>query len=332
MKAWTPNREDWPPSFGRSWLWTMGAERAGHERVISTAKAIGATDVIALLNDSPADQPNFGFRPNRELALELGQKVRDAGLTWHLGSWLDPKEAYVREAAIELASLAEESKAASVCIDAEGEWRKRISNHLEFVAQTVHPAFDGFPVPIGITSFASLPKEVAPLLAWAVEHHDGYGQPQAYAVWQGQAWQQAASVQPDRITNLAWRTWSPLTKRLVVLLAAFGDVHPGTTFSQGEWGGKRWTVASALEGSLLRAEYDGFPEFGLWSEEALRGTGKTAATRREVLSEVNITGKSVAVDTGSLIAPVIAGTAVVGTAILTRRWWLPRLASLFGGR
>jgi len=45
-------------------------------------------------------QPRFGFRPNRNLALELGAKVRDAGLTWHLGSWLDPKQPH--EAAVEL--------------------------------------------------------------------------------------------------------------------------------------------------------------------------------------------------------------------------------------
>jgi hypothetical protein len=307
----------------------MGAERAGHDRVISTAKAIGATDVISLLNDSPAAQPRFGFRPNRAMAVELGQKVRDAGMTWHLGSWIDPKPQYVAEAAVELASLAEESRAASVCLDAEGEWRVRIDNHLEFVAQVVHPAFDGFPVPIGVTSLGALPKEVAPLLAWAVEHHDGYGQPQAYSVWQGKKWQQLADVQPDRITALAWRTWSPLTKKLVVLLAAFGDVHPGHSFSAGQWQGGAWTVADALETNLLRAEYDGFTEFGSWSEEALRQDTKTAKIRREVLAEVKVTGKSTAVDTGSVVAPVLAGTAFAGAAFLTRKWWLPKLGLAF---
>jgi hypothetical protein len=307
----------------------MGAEKAGHDRVIATAKAIGATDVVSLVNDSPAHQPRFGFNPNRALVLELAQRVRDAGIAWHVGSWLDPTPLYVEEAAVELASIAIESKAASVCLDAEGEWRKRIDNHLEFVAQTVHPAFDGFPVPIGVTSFASLTKEVAPLLAWAVKHHDGYGQPQAYAVWQGKKWQQAATVQPDRITDLAWRTWSPITKNLVVLLAAYGEVHPGSSYKDGAWQGKAWTAADALETSLLRAEYDGFQEFGLWSEEALRGQGKTATTRREVLAEVNVTGKADVVSSGSIVAPVVAGTAFAGAAFFTRKWWVPAVGRAF---
>ena len=143
----------------------MGAEPSGHARVVKTALAVGATDVIALLNDSPVHQPKFGL-PKRQTILDLASKLRDVGIDFHLSSWLDPTKQYVTAAADGLAELAELTKASSICLDAEGEFRKRISNHLEFVASVVSPAFAGFPVPIGITSFAGLPKEVAPLLAW----------------------------------------------------------------------------------------------------------------------------------------------------------------------
>ena len=317
MKGWTADRSLWPPSFSRQWLWTMGSEPSGHARVIKTAQAVGATDVVALLNDSPVHQPRFGL-PKRQTTLDLASKLRDVGIDFHLGSWLDPSKQYVDAAAVALAELAELTKAKSICLDAEGEWRKRISNHLEFVAAVVSPAFAGFPTPIGITSFAGLPKEVAPLLAWAVADHKGYGQPQAYAVWQGKEWQKNAGVQPDKITALAYRTWSPFTTKLVILLAAYGEVHPGTDWNKKgkRWEGKAWTIASALETSLQRAEYDGYPEFGTWSEEALRGGSHADKIRIEVLSEVEITGKSKVLASGSLVPVVLGlGAAAIGAGV-----------------
>jgi hypothetical protein len=141
--------------------------------------------------------------------------------------------------------------------------------------------------------------------------------PQAYAVDTGQAWQKAANVQPDTISALAWRTWSPITDNLVAIVAAYGRVQSG------------WQIGSALEAQLMRAEYEGFPEVSVWVEEALVGQGTTAKTRRQVLSEVEITGSSAVVTTG-LSARMLIGTGMVaagaGAAIATRRRWVPWFA------
>lgn len=320
LQAWSYSTANWPPTFGRMWLWTMFGERAHHERVLEIAAQIGATDVICLVSDSPKPQPRFAFRPNRDSVLELAQKVKGAGLDWHLGAWLDPKPEYVNEAAAALKSMAIESKASSLCIDAEGEWKFRINNHIEFVAHTVAPAFKGFPIPIGVTSYASLPKEVAPLLAWVVAEHDGFGMPQVYGVDTGQDWQKLASAQPDTIAALGYRTWSPITKNLVAVVAAYGTPQAG------------WNAHNALQAQLLRSEYEGFAEVAAWVEEALAGAGPTATTRREVLSEVEITGDNTVIKTG-LTPRMLLGVGALATAatgaLLTRRKWVPALLNLF---
>jgi len=314
LQQWTYDPAKWPPSFGRLWLWTMFSERAHHDRVLSVAAEIGATDIIVLLNDSPKSQPAFGLRPNRDTTLELAKKVRGAGLSYHMSSWLDPSAEYVNRAAGELSELAEVTKATSLCIDAEGEYRLRIRNHLQFVAETISPAFAGFPVPIGVTSFAGLPGEIASLLAWAVAEHNGYGMPQVYGTLSDppQEWQHNRAVYPDRIAAMGWRTWSKFTDRLVAIVAAYGNPHPG------------FDVASALEAQLSRSEYEGFNEAAVWTEESIVGGGQRATTRREVLSELDITGKNTVIDDGtSLVKPLVIGGGVAVASAATYRWWGP---------
>jgi hypothetical protein len=316
-KVWEFDPGDWPAKFGRKWLWTIFAERANHAKVVNTCLETGMTDLVILINDSPVEQPQWGVRTGEANTVALCEKARKAGLTVHLGTWLDPKEAYVKACAAGMRDLVKKCKAASIILDLEGEWRKRIRNHTEFVTNTVAPAFKDFPTPIGITSFAALPKEVVPALAWAVKYHQGYGQPQAYSVWQGKEWQKSNILQPDQLSSVAWRTWSPLTRRLVVLEAAYGNPIPGRRISGGEWTGQAWGVEEAIRTAAQRAEVDGFPEIGWWSEEALSKKSETARTRRSAIAEIKTTGRSLigrgwgrVVKWGAVAAGVAGGIAL----------------------
>jgi hypothetical protein len=291
-KIWTYEPNEWPAKFGRKWLWTIFAESVHHQQVVDLCKEIGITDLCILCNDSPADQPDFGIRTGAKNVVKLSALARAEGIDVHLGTWLDPKEAYVLACAEGMAELARDAKAKSVCLDLEGEWRKRIKNHASFVAGVVAPAFQGFPVPIGVTSFANLPKEVVPALAWAVQYHRGYGQPQAYSVYQGKKWQHSASLQPDQLSSMAWRTWSPITHRLVCLQAAYGKPVPGRRISGGEWAGQAWGVSESIAVAAQRAEVDGFPSIGWWSQEALSRKSAAAKERRAVIGQIQASGRS----------------------------------------
>ena len=284
---------DWPARFGRNWLWTMLGEPGTQARAITTAKSVGCTDLIVLANDPPAVAPTFSAKFGAPALVAFADQTRAAGMDFHLSSWLDPKAAYVDSAANGLADLVSATKAKSVCLDLEGEWRKRISNHSAFVAEVMRPAFKGFSVPIGITSFAKLPSEVLPALAWALEYHNGYGQPQAYSVSTGKSWQFNAALQPDRLPGMAWDSWSPVTKKLVCLLAAWGSEIPGRAIAAGQWTGAPWGVAESVEVAAAYSEAVGFRSIGWWSEEALSSSSSSAALRRAAIAQIRTTGKSV---------------------------------------
>lgn len=311
-EIWSFKEKQWPATFGRKWIWTIFAEPSHHNRVVNLCVQLGITDLVILLNDSPIDQPVFSVRGGTPNVVKLAHLAQAAGVSVHLGTWLDPTETYVNACAPAMAELAKEAKAVSVILDLEGEWRKRIKNHAAFVAATVAPAFQGFPVPIGITSFAVLPKEVVPALAWAVQYHKGYGQPQAYSVYQGKKWQKSTVIQPDSLTSRAWKTWSPITRRLVCLEAAFGNPVPGRKIVDGEWAGKPWGITESIKVAAQRAEDDGFPDIGYWSEEALASSSEKAQERRAAIAEIKTTGKSLLERSwGRALA---AGAAVVATA------------------
>lgn len=281
------------PKFGSKWLWTMLGEPGTIQKVVATAKETGCTDLVVLVNDPPARVPTWRVRFGPSAIAELSAAARDAGLNFHVSSWLTAKAPYVDAAAAGMAELADATKAKSVCFDLEGEWRHATKNHAGFVADTVAPAFKGFPVPIGITSFAILPPEVVPALAWAVEYHNGYGQPQAYSVYQGKSWQKSAILTPDRLPQEAWAKWSPITKRLVCLLGAWGDEIPGRrVISNGAWSGRPWGIAETIDAAASSAKAAGFPDVGFWSEEALSKTSNAAKTRRAAVARIRATGKS----------------------------------------
>ena len=313
LAPWTydPSR-DWPVKTNRKWLWTMFAEPGNHNKVVATSVATGMTDVVILVNDSPVAQPKFGVKFCVDNTKALCDKLRDAKITPHLGTWLDPKAQYVDDCAQGMADLAGQCNAASICLDLEGEWNKRISNHTAFVADTVRPAFKGFPVPIGVTSFAFLPAAVVPALSWCVEYHDGYGQPQAYSVYQGKSWQMDKRLTPDVLPRAAWDSWSPVTRRLCCLLAAWGSEVPGRTIAQGQWQGKAWGIAESIEVSAAAADLAGFPELGWWSEEGLSRRSASAGIRRETLAEIEATGKPMVGGSNTLRNIAIGGAAAAG--------------------
>lgn len=315
--TWQFDASEWPVTFGAKWMWTIFAEPKHHERVVKLCVDLGITDLAILCNDSPVAQPEFAIRTGAGNVVKLSKLAQAAGVRVHLGTWLDPKIAYVEACAVGMAKLAKESGAASIILDLEGEWNKRITNHTAFVASTVAPAFDGFPTPIGITSFAILPKSVVPALAWAVKYHDGYGQPQAYSVYQGKKWQRSELIQPDRLSSTAWRTWSPLTRRLVCLEAAYGNPVPGRRIVDGEWQGKAWGVGESIRTAAQRAKFDGFPSIGWWTEESFAGGSMASKERAAAISEIETSDDSL-VEGGwgwpTIGGAILAGLAIVGTA------------------
>ena len=319
--VWEFDPTRWPAKFGRKWLWTIFSESVHHARVVSLCQSMGITDLAILVNDSPIDQPTWSVRTGVANTVKLSQLAQAAGISVHLGTWLDPKKDYVFACAEGMAALATEAKASSIILDLEGEWRKRISDHTGFVASVVAPAFSGFPTPIGITSFAVLPREVAPALAWAVKFHKGYGQPQAYSVFQDKSWQKSARLAPDSLPTVAWRSWSPITRRLVCLQAAYGDPMPGRTISGGEWTGKPWGVVESIQVAAQRAQDDGFPSIGWWSEEALARNTTAASDRRAVITEIQTTGKSLVGRAWRKAAAVVgaAALAIGGVVLIARR-------------
>jgi hypothetical protein len=320
MKTWTPTGE--PLTFNRLWLWTMGAEKANQQKAVTTTKNLGCTDLCVLINNPPSQQPNFGVNPSLEALIEFTRLGQSHGLSVHWSTWIDPKPAYV-QAAAELIAPMKEHKVSSLCLDLEGEWRKRTTSHIDFVSDHLAPAFAGCKTPIGVSSFAALPKEVEPALAWAVKMHRGYGAPQSYSVWQGKAWQQAASVQPDKLPQVAQQKWSPLCgDRIQMILAAYGQTAPGRYFGADGWGGPAWGVAEALSASLERCQWDGIKEVGFWSEEALSLQNSAAKERAQVIESIKVKGRSMVAPRA--IWPYVAA-GIGGVALLTRRSWLPLL-------
>lgn len=326
LKTWEPTGA--PLKFGRLWMWTMGAEPANQNKAISTTKDTGCTDLCILINNPPSQQSTFGINPNMSDLVEFTQKAQAQGLAVHWSTWIDPQASYVEAAAKALIAPMEAHKVASLCLDLEGEWRKRISNHMEFVTGTLAPAFEKCRTPIGVSSFAALPKEVEPALAWALKYHDGYGAPQSYSVWQGKAWQQSASVQPDKLPGIAADKWKPICgDRIQMILAAYGQPMPGRYFGAGGWGGKPWGVAESLSASLERTQYEGLSEAGFWVEEALSKSSDAAKARRDVIRSVDVTGKSFL--KGRRWWPWALGGAGV-VAYATRKHWAPAIGRLVG--
>ena len=329
-EVWSFDPKAWPGKFGRKWLWTIFAERVHHVQVVALCVEIGITALVILCNDSPASQPEFSIKFGNKTVVELSELARKAGVTVHLGTWLDPTEEYVTACAAGMAELATQAKAASVCLDLEGEWNRRISNHAAFVAGTVAPAFMGFPVPIGVTSFAILPRQVVAALSWVVQYHNGYGQPQAYSVFQDKSWQNNTTLQPDHMSSLAWKSWSPITRRLICIQAAYGKqagpgviaspknttTIPGRKIVKGEWVGKPWGVTESLVVAAQRAEMDGYPEIGWWSQEALSKPTAAATERKPAIRQIKTTGKSMLGKAWGKALAVGAATLAFGGGLL----------------
>lgn len=325
MKGWEPTGA--PLKFGRIWVWTMLAEKQNHATVVATTKDVQGTDLVILANNPPTTSPKFKIH-HLENTRRLTELAQEAGLDVHWSTWLDDKVDYVEDQAKLLLDEIPSAGVKSLCLDAEGEYRTlRDADAEKFVFDTIAPAFDGASFPIGITSFASLPKDVAPLVAWAVKLHDGYGGPQSYSVYQGLQWQKnaAASIQPSQLPKVAVDTWAPFAPvdRLQMLLAVFGPSVPGRSFSRSAdaWRGKAWTPAESLQVSLERSQYEGVTDIGLWSEEWLSKSSSSAKAFTTVLQSIDVSGRGLLQPSRAATAGKIAagGATLIAGGLLARK-------------
>lgn len=327
LKSWAPSGE--PVKIGRIWMWTMLGETGTIDKVLATCAKAQATDLVILANNPPSQEDISRLPARLDTVRTLTEQAQEAGMDVHWSVWLDDKAAYVNGIAMAMHDAGPAAGIKSLCLDAEGEYRTlKDADAEKFVVETIAPAFAEARYPIGVTSFAALPKDVSPLVAWAVKFHKGYGAPQSYAVFQNKQWQKNVwrEIQPDRVGALGVERWEPVVgDRLQLILAVYGPTVPGRTFANETWSGPKWTAEESLQTSLERAVYDGVTDVGLWSEEWLSRNDASAQAFMRVLQSAEVTGK------GFMQSGLSPGKIALGAGLVVggffalreaiRRWW-----------
>lgn len=303
--------------FDRIHLYTAYAR--GAAKKVARAKAMGVTDIVAMVNDHPRQGEGFTWKGGRESFVELHAACVEAGVAFALCSWLDPNAEYINTAARELGQFAADHPLRFTSFDLEAEWRFRTNNHVEVVADLVAPAFADHSGPICVTSFGTEPKEVKPFSLWAATFHAGAGMGQPYSVWQGKKWQESPLVQPDTFIGNSVKSWSSTFGMRQAPIAAVFDSPPPFRFVNGRRVDKPWTGREALQANFRNALASGVREIGLWWEPSLFQQKAIAQQRREVLEQqTSATGKDVLWGTGSLVksaAWVVGGLAGAGALV-----------------
>jgi hypothetical protein len=168
------------------------------------------TDAVLVLNRN--DFRTFRLYQIRRSAAEsetelvnISQDLRRRGIDVHLMTWLRPDGTFIRSAAQTMLPLCTRTEAQSILFDVEREWRVARVDHRRVVEDHFVHHFSGVRCELGVTSFASPPAAVIPL----VERCD-YVLPQAYRLhWQN-------------LAHSRWRSFGldDRRKRMVMGLAA----------------------------------------------------------------------------------------------------------------
>lgn len=266
-------------SFRRLHLFAMGAEDPRGD--IETAKALGCTDLVPMLNQHRAARDVEWIRTRVRGVddarswpggfLEMYRLGREEGIDVSPLVWLPPDVAEIRQMAQELAEVLSGVDVRCVWLDLEGEWRHAgRGRHAELLEVTME-AFRDFP-PIVVTSFGLLPKEVEPAVVWACERiPGGAGCPQAYSVVIKNLGRTPLEA-PGALQTRAVQEWSPVCgKRIVLGIDVYGAEQQG------------WSIREAMETQMQAALEAGVLEVALWSEESIDGNSEAERIRREVI-------------------------------------------------